>query len=105
MSFFRNRVGWTPLDAFPAFSIAKLKTIFFMVTIPFLTGRQLQEGNHTPDPHSHSFGSNEAIIQAKGSKAASIGDMALRPGRSPAHLLIPKILKRSGESGCHRDMS
>jgi hypothetical protein len=65
-----------PLDALSTFFIPKLETVFFMITIFFLTGGQFQKGDHTPQSYGHPFGSDKTIIEAEGPKTAGIGDMA-----------------------------
>ena len=101
MAFFRNGAGRASRNAFSTFFVSKLETIFSVVSIFLFTRGQFEQGDGTAESNGNSLGSDEPVIEAEGPETAGVSDMAFRPGRSPAHLLIPKILKRREEARRH----
>ena len=93
MAFFRDGACRTPGDALPTGFISEEETILFGMAVSFFARGKFQKGDHTADPHGHSFRGDESVIQAERSETTCISDMALRPGRGPARLLIPKGLE------------
>ena len=88
VAVFRDGACRTPGDALSTGFISEEEAVLFRVAVSFFTRDEFQKGDHTAGPHGHSFRGDESIIQAERSETTCISDMALRPGRGPACLLI-----------------
>ena len=102
MTLFGDRTYGTPLHALSTFFISEEKAVFLRVAVSPVTRRQLQVGHDTSDPHSLSSWGDEAVAETERPETARMRDMAFRPGRGPAHLIIAKRLngRQTGRGDC-----
>jgi hypothetical protein len=84
MAGFRNRPGWTTLQAFPAGVLGKMQTIFMVIGICPNRRRNSDPGHYRTDADCLAPWSDEPITEPKSSQAGNMRGMAHGPAGGQA---------------------